>query len=910
MLRNYYKVVEDFEAPVFVGEGLQSKVELLAVEKGDIIVDVKSLDNDWVVGKTIVSQKMLKIPKGCIEELTDDGNEDNDDNKPQMTANPSRSSREIKEDKKRISQEVKESEERPIPMKRRSHTPTKGIAPEGKRVSLREESGVKRESVWKESEARRESVRKESEVRQDSTGKEQPQVAIADGYVPMNSGIIAQPTAPPRARRSRDMTGNSEAFRSRGSDEGYNSSSHYSGDKPPDEEPPVARHSYCNTVVGEVPLLNSFRESPQRFSSPRPSIQDDEGYEIPNFTPRASVVNGEVASNDEKGVTLKFIFQRKSTNFDEREPMSPSSVTKVPLDAIGEHSESIYESWATDPKVSGPSDAKKRLLRERLLIALYLFISLVLALGIFFFLIYVARAAPLLCFTSSVNIFAIAFIALLTIGKKRWLCIGTLLAPSLFSRKVKVGLCVTLCVIVIAGPICNLSGNIKMVLYCKNIRENGFLNSTDSNDFPNEIGISQPIKVLLRANDPIKISIQAFQNSTQNKNVNSSAARNITDVLKKCNSSFNSVSPRCLPEQHVLQKNCAFNFKEALKKSLNITCSAEERSCVGLKYKRRIEDLCRNLTEFKTITPSPPSKVQLFKDETVAEIFTFRNVLLQLLPLLLLLLLHEAYWYNRDYLSNKEMDNVYITGKLKALDCDRKERGLRSKLFPLRKLEFRMYVLPSSFLQTSQETKEVLRWLIVWTMLGLSVLLSVYLDKSIYEALIFLNYSESNSCVIQLTPLNMDIIYSVCLILTLLIIIILVQSYALRSRSRICSFFYPKKESARGMYLYYKILHDRAHFWKKCRERGRMLSEARRTRWKIGIGHRVFRSLPNTLKQFIEKAFIYRCMICNSLTCRKSFVCKDEECFATFCYECYIDMGQSCISCRPNGARDSVFTSV
>lgn len=827
MLRNYFKVTEDFSAPLCTEGGLKS-TDTVHVEKGDIIVDVKPFDRESLVGKTLVSQKMIRIPKHCVEELKDENddapNSDYDSRSSAELGCGKRKSGDLRKELNRNSRDSKQFE---------------GRVKSGNEVPMSNSKTVSGEEEGTKIEAR-------------------------DEYIPIKPqiGAASHPKAPPRIKKRRNMNG--ETSGSRESDEGYNSCSHYSGDKPPEQEH-VARSSYYNTPIGtDIPLLTSFGESPHRISSPRPSIQDSDGYEIPSFV--GSVPSEEVATDEEKGITLKFFYQRKSSNLDDTFTGSSPLNGKFHLSSIGEHSESIYETWDAELKVRNSADEKKKARRDRTLVLLYFGISLIASISAFFVLLFVSETAPLLCFTASVNLFAIIFVGFLTMGKRRWLCIASLLAPGLFSKKVKVGLCLTLCTLIVSGPVCNLMSNVKLVFNCQNFAHNGSESGRGSRMVAQEIP-------------------RAFATDALNVTV-----KDVRPILKQCDSAL----------------------RDAIKLArVHGKCNGPDTACVIKSFEPHFGRLCKNLSEasrFKKWSAEDSASKSVIK--VSGPVFTFRIYLLQLLPLLLLLILHEAYWYNRGYLSNKEMDNVYITGKLKALDHERKERGMKNILFPLRKLEFRTYVLPSSLLQTSPEVKEVLRWVVVWTSLALAVLLSIFLDKYMNQVLSFLAINTLSNCDIEFTTLDGNVFYSICIILALLIIVVGFQSYALRSRSRICSYFYPKKESARGVHLYHKILRDRAAFWKACKERGKMMSESRRTRWKIGIGHRLFRAMPKIARSFLTKLFVYRCMICNSLTFRKSFICKDEGCFATFCYECYIDMGQTCISCRPGGVRDSVFTSV
>eukprot|EP00794_Sanderia_malayensis_P020139 gene20139-22112_t len=851
MLKNYFKVIEDFQSSTcHDGDESLSKepsgdLKAISVEKGEIIMDVKECvgDSEWVIGKELVTQKMGKIPRKCIEMLqdTDEGNVEVDGEKSGSHKDTKRcGSSTDSSNEKRVSSPAVEG---------------KGVNTTPKRASL----GGK------------------------AKGKQvpppPPPTKTRVVSAPPGQTEVAQPVAPPRQRKSNCE---SDSFRSRGSDEGYNSSSHYSGEKPAVSEPivnPIATTTttgYCNATTSDAPQLSSFKDtaSPKSvvIQSPRPSITDADGYEIPIFTQRSSIANGEVASSDEKGVTLKFIFNRKSTAFEEKSP------EKETLNAIGEYAESAYETWSTDPKNSTPNP-KTSARREKILVTVFMAVSLLLSLGIFFLMLFVGRVPPLLCFTVSVNIFAILCIGLLTTENKRWLCIGSLLVPCLFSNKVKIGLCVTLCAFIVAAPVCNFSSNMELVLRCKNrAAKTQPINKTTDN--------AETLDRNIPRGDPITI-VQRLPKASQRANTTVSNMHGSAE----------------------LRIACVTALRAAISTSLDSNCS-KDSLCPSNVLKPRIQEICRNLSVNEMKKPLATfSQIKINQNDSFTKL---QDTLLQLLPLLLLLILHEAYRYNRDYLSNKEMDNVYITGKLKALDCERKNRGMRNKLFPLRKLEFRKYVLPSFFLQTSRETRSVLTWLIIWFVLGVCVLLVILLDKYIYNALVFM-YEDSQalaSCDMKFKAIGVNMIYSLCFILAILLIAVIIQSYILRARSRICSFFYPKVESARGVYLYHKILHDRLQFWKACRERGCTLSEARRTRWKIGIGHKIYRVMPLVVQRALKKLFIYRCMICDSLTCRKSFVCTDQECYATFCYECYIDMGQTCISCRPHGIRDSVFTSV
>ena len=848
MLRNYYKVTEDFQA-LAVANGKRQPCERISVEKGDIVVDVKEFDKEFLIGKLFATQKEIQIPAQCVEELKDDG--DIDDTCIDVCRSRGSSTDED--------------------CRRKSTIPDTSCNRKSlNRIGLKDSSKCKVEQL--------------NGAASDPKSIEKEEVAlgeIPDEYVPVNSQVAptTYPKAPPRLKKKCDKA--RETSRSRESDEGYNSCSHYSGEKPLDNEQ-KSRSSYYNTPIGaDMPAFSSFGGSPQRASSPRPSIQDADGYEIPSFVQRASVVNGEVATGDEKGVTLKFIYQRKNSSFDEKLAESMPLNGSFRLGSIGENSESIYETWDTDLKATSPSNEQQKARRQRLFVLLYFGVTIALALGLFISLILINRTTALLAFAVSVVLFSFVLVGFLTMSNRSWLCIATLMGPSLFTKKVKVGLCIVICVLLVAEPICSIAGNMKMVVNCMNLQ-----NASEKTS--NIYTTARSSRVLDENHDADMLSTGP----------NFALKKKLADT----GSSLNDTGK--------VLEHCETLLLNALKTSVSGNYTEGNAVHVIEYFRPRFGELCRNISLAKRDMLAARYSMKMDVRKISKPEHAFRAALLQCLPFLLLLILHEAYRYNRDYLANKEMDNVYITGKLKALDNERKKRGIKNLLFPLRKLEFRSYVLPSSFLQTSQETRQVFNWLIAWISLGSVVLICILLDNSVHDVLSYLADNSLSNCDITFISLNQDIVYCLIIILALLIVGIIFQSYALRCRSRVCSYFYPKKELARGSYLYHKILHDRATFWKACRKRGRMLSESRRTRWRIGVCHKLFLVVPKSIRVFLEKLFIYRCMICNALSFRKTFVCRDTECCATFCYECFIDMGQSCISCRPNSVRDSVFASL
>jgi hypothetical protein len=264
--------------------------------------------------------------------------------------------------------------------------------------------------------------------------------------------------------------------------------------------------------------------------------------------------------------------------------------------------------------------------------------------------------------------------------------------------------------------------------------------------------------------------------------------------------------------------------------------------------------------------------------------------------LLVLLVLSDAYRYNKVYLTTKDHDNIYITQRLKELDCERKNRGLTDLILPLTRIEFQTYLLRGRTALSRAERTSALTWLFVLVLLCVLSTAVILVEQFINTTLLAVLSPQCR----RLYESSTDVRYRLFIYITIGVLgaVTAVQSYVLRLRSIICDYFYKDMVDIRSKHLYYKILHDRHSFSRHVRRKIQLLAEAKRLDRRMSCANMVYHVLPNSLKWLCRKLTVSTCMICDSVTCWKTVACREGNCLAHYCYECYVDAGQVCLTCK------------
>nr|XP_022310045.1 DC-STAMP domain-containing protein 1-like [Crassostrea virginica] len=325
----------------------------------------------------------------------------------------------------------------------------------------------------------------------------------------------------------------------------------------------------------------------------------------------------------------------------------------------------------------------------------------------------------------------------------------------------------------------------------------------------------------------------------------------------------------------------------------------------------------------------------------------FMSLLQRMLAFTFILVFISSYKYNKKYLSNFNFDNVYITPYFRHIDARRFYQGKR-KLLPLKKFEKCNVVFPKTLKLMKSEKKKLSKGTFLLIMRGLVSGLVIISAKLLYEVMdiieknshityrqqgihhiavhvggtgfmsdivrLFLDtfnrqknvdtITTNFECLPHGTPLPiMDIIriYAVYIAVWFLM---LFQSYGLRLRRVVCSFFYRKREKKRTLFMYNEMLKRRKgflkHLRKKVRKEARRLQLTRDTSALLAL-KRLCPRLEVLLK--CCKGAKLKCLVCEDVESKKQkFVpCPTPGCNFTYCPECWLDCRETCYACLPFG---------
>ena len=609
--------------------------------------------------------------------------------------------------------------------------------------------------------------------------------------------------------------------------------------------------NYSGEAESSAPLLSK---------TPVQSKQDEAGYEVPSALFLNPDEKSKIKQLGKKRKSLRSFMRRKTT---QEEPGLKEDDAR----------ENYYDPPPDVRDVYFVPDSPFQLIR--------ILISLITALGLTILLLLllylIAGLHPLFAISLSLPVFIILLIAPTTLTSRSFLCTVLLLFPSLFAKLTKAAIVVLIIVFLILGPILGIFDKLKIASYCS-------VNSNLSKPF-NKIlptpGVASQLATTKSLGSGVeeayrtnKVCLKAFKKVNQYCNM-------VHETFKNNNCEGDQqLSPR---EQTVCNKNadefCMTNH------TIYTVCELAPRGNFSYE-KMKISDIKSDINQI-----------------LISDISDIRAYTSYFLPLLIMLVLWEAYRYNKLYLTTKNEDNVYISQRIKDLDLERKNRGLSDVIVPLTRIEFQSYLVRTSFALSKAERQSLLKWFCVLLLSGVSTLLMILSEDYVNSILLVLQTKECKSFYELFAVDRYRLV--IYLILGILLFVIVMQSHILRLRSLICDFFYKDMVDIRSKHLYYKILHDRNTFSKHIRRKVLLLSENKRLLRRISYGTRVFKILPNGVKEALHKVTYERCMVCDSLS-RKVVECQEPDCQAHYCHECHIDAGQSCLLCRNTRACVSV----
>ena len=475
-------------------------------------------------------------------------------------------------------------------------------------------------------------------------------------------------------------------------------------------------------------------------------------------------------------------------------------------------------------------------------VLLSFFVVVCVSVAFFLLLLMLAKFHAVLCFSITAILFAILFVVPVTLYHRGILCVTLLLFPSLFGRLTKIAIVILVIVFLVLGPVVGIADKVHLAHACSQ-------------------------------NDDFFIT-NASKDSLQNN----------------CEYRFDKIAEFCIQTFNYMNQTCT---TWSLEKN-----AREEKLC-----KRSERHFCQSKADIRAacLTNYTVSKTHLEKIEVTA---TFKDIVFYLLPLLVLFVLAEAYNYNRVYLTTKNTDNIYITQRLRELDTERRNRGLTDHILPLTRIEFYTYLVRGNLSVTKVERTSILKWLAFLVVASLVTVCLLLIEDAVDGVL---NATLSTPCLEHYHLHNAyryrTMIY--CLLGTLLFVIVL-QSHLLRLRSVVCDYIYPEMVETRSKHLYYKILHDRHAFARHVRRKIQLLSEEKRMRLRISFFSNIYNVLPGRLQWLCDKFTIRKCMICDAMSYKKTVECTEKSCCAHYCFECHVDAGQNCLTCKSTAQNSAV----
>nr|XP_047132976.1 uncharacterized protein LOC105843665 isoform X2 [Hydra vulgaris] len=572
-------------------------------------------------------------------------------------------------------------------------------------------------------------------------------------------------------------------------------------------------------------------------------LANDEGYNSHSSGESAPLLKAPVISKqDEAGYEVPHITVNAEQNLPSSKNKKKSSISK------------FWQRYSYDFKETNKNDDQKIyyeppdslhnyfLAQSRypaIPFVVWLILSLAIASSLSLLLYLIARLDLILSIVLSSIVFLLVLVMFVTLSIRHALCIAVLLVPSMFSSRAKLSVVIFILLLLVMGPILGINDKLNVARTCRNDDRDSYLNK----------------------NEIIKLSESS-------------------DIYEQCTKSFLHVHQFCHKMVNYFKKSCV---RKSLPFETKICNQTDEFYCGS------------NLTALQkcSMKTEITYKPVLFKFHSTIII---SQIVMYFMPFLSLLFISEAYRYNKDYLTKKDEDNIYITPVLQSLDRERKNRGLCDFVVPLTRIEFQTYLIRKSFSLSRCECLAICKWFFIALSCGLLVLVVVLLDDWINSAL-------GNVLKLQ-CKYNFDhyankkyrnVIYAM---LCFLVLLIMFQSYVLRLRSVICDYFYFDVVNIRSKHLYYKILHDRHSFTRHVRRKVELMSEQKRLASKISFASKVFELLPQQVQNACLKLAIRTCMVCDSLTYYKTVECKQQFCKAHYCFECFVDAGQCCLRCQ------------
>ncbi|XP_044129920.1 E3 ubiquitin-protein ligase DCST1 [Bufo gargarizans] len=296
----------------------------------------------------------------------------------------------------------------------------------------------------------------------------------------------------------------------------------------------------------------------------------------------------------------------------------------------------------------------------------------------------------------------------------------------------------------------------------------------------------------------------------------------------------------------------------------------------------------------------------------------------------------SAFNYTIKYNTSVLYDNFYVTTYFRQIDAHR--RKLKKKyLLPLRNLEKADFVFPFNLCVQKCEMKTMMMELVQCAPFFILFILTMGIDQLIIHIFHIIHkhfhvsyfvafdhklqilvggdtllarllqhtvaafnssfrtveFGDNKVCLPNPAIMSFAGHVNSCMPTFGLLSLCFLQVYVYRLRRVIASFFFPKREKCRVLYLYNSFLLKRRLYFQKIRWKV-MGKSKRRQIWEktfLGRFHRCCR--------WTRLIFPWRCIVCEARRSEDSFECRTPGCCTVYCRQCWWDLHQFCWACIP-----------
>ncbi|XP_014744805.1 PREDICTED: DC-STAMP domain-containing protein 2-like [Sturnus vulgaris] len=296
----------------------------------------------------------------------------------------------------------------------------------------------------------------------------------------------------------------------------------------------------------------------------------------------------------------------------------------------------------------------------------------------------------------------------------------------------------------------------------------------------------------------------------------------------------------------------------------------------------------------------------------------------------------SAFLYTYRYCHSIVFDNCYITTYFRQIDARRRKQNKKT-LLPLLPEETSSFIFPCKPVVQRLELQHMVMEVLRCIPLLLFLLFVCGLDHFIFSILSiiqhhsFIEYSYQTShhlsvnvmgaslmadllrstigalntsldteletsnliCLPQPTGLTRQQYLNTFLPLGALVLLCLVQVYPFRLRRAIASFYFPKREKTRVLFLYNRLLLQRKTLLYL--QRGRV---ARQARQPPGLGTMLLQRCRQRWP-WLRRCLPQRCTLCRTPETPQHEHCPNPDCVALYCERCWREMGMICPACSP-----------